>query len=101
MPANRLDTMPYLRGLGLNFNSIAFGGSLSLLAAVVLAIIPMTRFSLSQSMESVREGTRSRGGLRWRRFGTGMVEVALAMVLMTEAGVIGKSLYVLLHIDTE
>jgi predicted permease len=102
MPTNRLDTMPYLRGLGLNFNSIAFAGSLSLLAAAVLAIIPITRFSLSQSMECLKEGTHGGGSLRWRRFGTGvvLVEVALAMVLMTGAGLIGKSLYALLHVDT-
>jgi macrolide transport system ATP-binding/permease protein len=101
MLANRLDTMPYFRGLGLNFNSIAFAGLLSIVAAVLLAIIPAARFSRSPSMECLKEGMRG-GGLRWRRFGTGIVvvEVALSMVLMTGAGLIGKSLYALLHVDT-
>ena len=101
MPANRLDTMPYFRGLGLNFDSIAFAGSLSLLAAVLFAIIPTTRFSSSQSMQCLKEGTRGGGGRRWQ-FGRNivLVEVALSMVLMTGAGLIGKSLYALLHVDT-
>ena len=53
-------------------------------------------------MERLREGTRGGSGMTWRRFGTSLVvvEVALAMVLMSGAGLLGKSLYMLLHVDT-
>ena len=102
VPSQRLDSMPYLRGLGSNLHTVAFACAITALSAGLFAVIPIARISLSQTMEGLREETRGGSGLTWRRFGTSLVvvEVALAMVLMTGAGLLGKSLYMLLHVDT-
>jgi predicted permease len=52
-------------------------------------------------IEGLKEGARGSAGTTWRRFGSSLViiEVALAMVLMVGAGLLGKSLYQLLHLD--
>jgi len=94
--------MPYLRGLGSNLHTVAFACCLTALSGVLFALIPIARISLSQSMEGLREGTRGGSGLTWRRYGTSLVvvEVALAMVLMTGAALLGKSLNALLHVQT-
>ena len=102
VPAQRLNSMPYLRGLGHNVHTVAFACCLAAISAVLFAIVPISRISLSQTMEGLREGTRGGSGLTWRRFGTSLVivEVALAMVLITGAALLGKSLNALLHVQT-
>jgi len=93
--------MPYLRGLGLDSWTIAFACGISLLASVAFALIPIARTSLTVMIEGLKEGARGSAGTTWRRFGSSLiiVEVALAMVLMVSAGLLGKSLYQLLHLD--
>jgi macrolide transport system ATP-binding/permease protein len=102
VPAQRLNSMPYLRGLGSNFHTVALACCLTALSGVLFAVIPIARISLSQSMEGLREGERGGPGLTWRRFGRSLVvvEVALAMILMTGAGLLGKSLNSLLRVQT-
>lgn len=102
VPAQMLYGMPYLRGLGLNSHTIAFACGLTVLSAVLFAVVPVTRVSLSQAIDGLREGTRGGSGMMWRRLGTSLVvvEVALALVLMSGAALLGKSLYALLHIET-
>lgn len=99
--AEKLDGMPYLRGLGLNPVTVGFACCISLLAGTLFAVIPIARVSLAQMMDGLREGARGSAGTTWRRFGSGLIviEVALAMVLMVSAGLLGKSLYQLLHIE--
>lgn len=102
VPAQKLDSMPYLRELGPNSHTIAFACLLTLLASILFALIPTIRVSLTEKMDGLKEGTRGNVGLMWRRFGANLVvvEVALAMVLMSSAGLLGKSLYSLLRVDT-
>jgi predicted permease len=102
VPSQRLYSMPYLRGLGLNSHTVVFTLALTAFTAVLFAVIPIGRISLSQTTAGLREATRGGSGLMWRRFGTSLVvvEVALAMVLMTGAGLLGKSLSALLHAQT-
>jgi len=101
IPADKIDSMPYLRGLGLNPLTLVFACSASLLAGLLFAIIPIARTSLSEMSEGLKEGARGYAGTTWRRFGSNLVvvEVAIAMVLMVGAGLLGKSLYFLLHLD--
>lgn len=102
VPANKIDSMPYLRELGLNPLTIVLACLLSLFAALLFAIIPTVRMSLSEMLAGLKGGTRGSASTTWRRFGANLmvVEVALATVLMVSAGLIGKSLYTLLHVDT-
>lgn len=101
IPADKMDSMPYLRGLGLNLLTVACACSMSLLAAILFATIPIARTSLSEMIEGLKEGARGYAGTTWRRFGSNLVviEVGIAMVLMVGAGLLGKSLYLLLHLD--
>jgi predicted permease len=102
VPAQRLNSMPYLRGLGQNAHTVVLACCLTAISGVLFALIPIARISLSQSIEGLREGTRGGSGLTWRRLGTSLVVigVALAMVLMTGAALLGQSLYALLHVQT-
>ncbi len=101
VPAEKMDSMPYLRDASLDATTIAFACSISLLAALLFSVIPIARASLADMMDGLKEGVRGSAGTSWRRFGSGLVvtEVALAMVLMVSAGLLAKSLYELLHVD--
>ena len=51
--------------------------------------------------EGLADGGRGSAGTLWRRFGANLVvlELAIAVVLLVGAGLLGKSLYRLLHVD--
>jgi predicted permease len=101
IPAEKIESMPYLRGVSLNAPTVAFACSIAFLAGLLFSVIPIARGSLSGMMDGLKEGTRGSAGTSWRRFGSSLVvvEVALAMVLMVSAGLLAKSLYQLLHLD--
>jgi predicted permease len=101
IPTTMLTGMPYLEGLGLNFRVVAFAIGISLIAAAMFSITPALRLPLSHMREALAEGDRSCAGTLWRRLGANLVvgELAMAMVLLVSAGLLGKSLYRLLHVD--
>ena len=101
IPADMMRTMPYLQRVGLNIHVIAFVCGILLAAGVLFAIVPVLRVSLSNLREGLTEGARGSAGTMWRRFGSNLValELAVAMVLLVGAGLLGKSLYRLLHED--
>jgi macrolide transport system ATP-binding/permease protein len=101
IPAARMESMPYLRGLALGPLTIGFGCTALLVASALFAAIPIARVSLIQTPEGLKEGARGYAGTAWRRAGSNLVvvEVAIAMVLMVGAGLLGKSFYLLLHLD--
>ncbi len=96
-----LDGMPYLVGLGLNFHVLIFAAVISLLAAGLFSITPMLRLPLTEIREGLAEGGRGNAGTLWRRFGANLVvvELAIAVVLLVGAGLLGKSFYRLLHVE--
>jgi macrolide transport system ATP-binding/permease protein len=101
MSKDMLSNMPYLRGMGLNLHVMAFAGLISLLAAVLFASTPVLRLPLAQLREGLTDGGRSSAGTFWRRFGANLVvlELAVAVVLLVGAGLLGKSFYKLLHVE--
>jgi predicted permease len=94
-------SMPYLNGLGLNLHVMAFAAGISLLAAMLFSITPIARTRLTNMRAALAEGSRGVSGTAWRRLGSNLVivELAIAMVLLVGAGLLGKSLYRLLHVD--
>jgi macrolide transport system ATP-binding/permease protein len=102
IPTDRLASMPYLRAVGLNFHVLLFTALVSLAAGILFSLLPAWRISFSHLRESLTEGGRSASGTLWRRFGSNLVvlELATAVVLLTGAGLLGKSFYRLLHVDT-
>ena len=93
--------MPYLSGLGLNFHVLAFAGAISMLAAVLFSFSPLVRLPLTKMREGLAEGGRGHAGTLWRRVGANLVvvELAIAVVLLVGAGLLGKSFYRLLHVE--
>jgi predicted permease len=93
--------MPYLSGLGLNSHVLAFALAISVGATILFSITPTFRLSVREIREGLAEGGRGYAGTLWRRFGANLVvvELAVAVVLLVSAGLLGKSLYRLLHVE--
>jgi predicted permease len=96
-----LDGMPYLNGLGMNLHVLEFAAAISFAAVIVFSLTPTLRLPLSQIRAGLAEGGRGYAGTLWRRFGANLVvvELAVAVVLLVSAGLLGKSLYRLLHVE--
>ena len=101
IPKDMMAAMPFLHGLGLNGSVIAFACALSIAAGVLFALIPVARVRFGAIREDLSDGGRGAAGVLWRRFGSNLVvvELATAMVLLAGAGLLGKSLFRLLHTD--
>jgi macrolide transport system ATP-binding/permease protein len=94
-------SMPYLRDLGMNFHVLTFALVIALLAAVLFSLTPILRVPFAALREGLTDGGRGSAGTLWRRFGANLVvlELAIAVVLLVGAGLLGKSFYRLLHVD--
>lgn len=101
IPADKLTGMTYLLGVGLNLHVLIFAGAISLFAAFLFSIVPALRLPLEKMQEGLTSGGRGFAGTMWRRFGSNLVvvELAIAMMLLAGAGLLGKSLYRLLHVN--
>jgi predicted permease len=93
--------MPYLGGLRLNWHGLVFALAVALFAAALFSLPPIVRLPLTELREALAEGGRGYAGTLWRRFGSNLVvvELAIAVVLLVGAGLLGKSFYRLLHVD--
>src|SRR5215472_1928385 len=94
-------SVPYLMGLGLNSHVVAFAIAISLLSTILFSLTPSFRLSVTEIRNGLAEGARGYAGTLWRRFGANLVvvELAVAVVLLVSAGLLGKSLYRLLHVE--
>ena len=101
IPADRIATMPYLNGMGLNLRVLGFALVISAIAALMFSLTPLLRISFANLRQGLTEGGRGAAGTMWRRFGANLVviELATAMVLLVGAGLLGKSFYRLMHVD--
>jgi len=99
--AQMMAAMPYLRGLGVNTHVLLFASILGLLALILFSVTLIFHLLSSDMRDGLAEGGRSSTGTLWRRVGGRLVviELATTMVLLTGAGLLGKSLYRLLHVD--
>ncbi len=101
IPEQMLASMPYLLGLTLNLRVLVFAVVISLLAAVLFSLTPRSRLTQTAVRGNLAEGSRAVAGTSWRRLGSKLVivELATAMVLLVGAGLLGQSLYRLLHVE--
>lgn len=93
--------LPRMREIGVDARVIGFTFGLSLLIGVVLGIVPVLRFSPTSLERSLREtstGARGYAGQRLRSLLV-VAQMALTVVLLAAAGLLGKSFYRLLQID--
>jgi macrolide transport system ATP-binding/permease protein len=101
IPTEMTAGMPFLQSVGLNFRLVLFAVAVSVFAALLFAITPVMRMSLADIRGSLAEGGRGSAANVWRRFGSNLVvvELAIAVVLLVGAGLLGKSFYRLLSVD--
>ena len=101
IPVSMMSSMPYLQGLGLNGRVMTFACGIMLIAALLFSLVPILRLSMHDMRDGLTDGGRTSAGTMWRRFGANLVviELAIAMVLLVGAGLLGKSFYRLLHTD--
>jgi macrolide transport system ATP-binding/permease protein len=121
IPADMLERMPFLHDLTINTHALTFTAAIALFALVLFSVAPMLRLSWfargfgrgfggwfhlrshqsANLRDDLAEGSRGSGSTAWRRFGSNLVvlELALAVVLLTGAGLLGRSFYRLLHVE--
>ncbi|HEY0701711.1 MAG TPA: ABC transporter permease [Candidatus Acidoferrales bacterium] len=101
IPADMVASMAFLQDLGLHPRVLVFAAAISALAAILFSLTPALRLAHPEMRQDLAEGSRGSAGTVWRRMGTKLVvlELTTAMVLLVGAGLLGKSLYKLLHVD--
>lgn len=94
-------SLPRMNEIGVNARVVAFTFGLSLLVAIVLGIVPLLRFSPRDLETSLRETGTGARGYAGRRMRSVLVvaQMALTLVLLVGAGLLGKSFYRLLRTD--
>jgi macrolide transport system ATP-binding/permease protein len=99
--ADVLARTPSLQGLTLNARVAGFAAAVSLLSTALFSLAPTLRVWSPDVRDGLAEGGRGSAGTVWRRIGSKLVvlELATAMVLLVGAGLLGKSLYRLMHVD--
>jgi predicted permease len=100
VPKDMAANMPFLQGVGLNAYTGAFAAALALMASLLLAATPTWRLSFQKVRDGLADGDRGAASRFWRRLGANLVvvELAIAVVLLAGAGLLGQSLYRLLHV---
>jgi putative ABC transport system permease protein len=101
IPAAQLAQMPYLQSLSLDRDVLLFACGLSLLTGVLFGLTPALSASRTDLQVALKEGGRStvsRGSRRLRDLLV-VAEVALALMLLVGAGLLMKSLVLMLKVD--
>jgi len=102
IPKAVADSIPFLGLVGLNLHTAIFAGAVAFLAALLMAATPALRLTFQDIRAGLGDGNRAAAGRFWQRMGANLVvvELTIAMVLLVGAGLLGKSLYRLLHVET-
>lgn len=92
--------MPYLHHIGANPRVLGFAALVGFLAVALFSITPLLRLPFARIREDLADGSRGSAGSGWRRLGSKLVvvELAMAIVLLVSAGLLSKSLYRLLEV---
>ncbi|HWG21881.1 MAG TPA: ABC transporter permease [Terracidiphilus sp.] len=100
IPRTMADNVGFLSNLGINAHSALVAVAVALLASLLLAAIPALLLSQQNLHNTLAEGGRSAAGRFWQRLGANLVvvELTIAVVLLAGAGLLGKSLYNVLHV---
>jgi macrolide transport system ATP-binding/permease protein len=101
LTADMISRMPYLQGIGFNPRLIVVAISLAAVVASVFTLTPLARIPVSGRVAGLKDESRGTTGRSWRRLGAYLVvaELAVAVVLLVGAGLLGRSLYRLIHVD--
>ncbi len=102
MPADMLAGMPFLSEAGLSAHVALYAAGVALFAWMLFAMVPLVRLPLRDVRGGLTDGGRTAASMTWRRLGSSLVvlELATAMLLLAGAGLLTRSLYQLLHVET-
>jgi macrolide transport system ATP-binding/permease protein len=100
VPKDMAANMPFLDGVNLNLHTAVFASAIALGAALLLAGTATARLSFQKVRDGLEAGDRGAASRLWQRLGANLVvvELAVAVVLLAGAGLLGKSFYRLLHV---
>jgi len=102
VPKPMAQGMPFLAVVGLNRHTALFAAGSTLMAAVLLAAAPALRLAFKEIRDGLTDGSKGAASRFWRRLGANLVvvELTVAVVLLAGAGLLAKSFYRLLHVET-
>ncbi|MBV9181409.1 MAG: ABC transporter permease, partial [Acidobacteria bacterium] len=100
VPKDMAANMPFLEGVHLNPHAYAFSFGICALAAIVIAATPIFRLSVQRGRDALAEGDRGAVSRFWQGMGSNLVivELLVAVILLSGAGLLARSLYRLLHV---
>jgi len=102
VPKSVVIYLPFLNNVHLNPHTWAAAAGIGLMATILMGATPTLRLSFQHIRDELSEGGRTAASRFWRRLGANfvVVELVIAVVLLVAAGLLGKSLYRLLHVET-
>jgi len=102
IPKSVVIHLPFVDNVRLNSHTWSAAAAVALLATLLLGATPTLRLSFQHIRDGLSEGGRAAAGRFWQRMGANfvVVELVIAVVLLVGAGLLGKSLYRLLHVET-
>jgi predicted permease len=100
VPKDMAANMPFLDGVNLNAHTAAFACIVALGATLLLIGTATVQLSFRKVRDGLTAGDRGSASRLWQRLGANLVviELAIAVVLLAGAGLLGKSFYRLLHV---
>ncbi len=101
LPAPMLQSVPYFRDASIDPRILLFAAGLGLLTALLFSLPPALRLS-APANNALKEGGQQSVSGSWKKVGSLLVvaEVAISAVLLVGSGLLLKSLYRLLNVDT-
>src|SRR5687768_11048338 len=93
-------TLPRVDEIAMNPAVVAFTALVSLAAGLAVGMIPALRVSTASAMAALRQGTRGSGAHQGARSVLVVAELAIALMLLTGAGLLVRSFARLLSVDT-
>ena len=102
VPKSVIVHLPFLANVRLNAHTGIAAGVIALSATLLMGATPTLRLSFLKIRDGLSEGGRTAAGRFWQRVGANFVvaELVIAVVLLVGAGLLGKSLYRLLRVET-
>jgi len=101
LPKQAIQSMPYLKDASVEPGLLLFAAGLDLLTALLFSLPPALGLSAPLN-NALKEGGPPSAAGSWRKVGSSLVvaEVAISAVLLVGSGLLLKSLYRLLNVDT-
>jgi len=102
VPKSVVVHLPFIDDVRLNPHTWVAAAIIALGATLLMGATPTLRLSFQKLRDGLSEGGRTAAGRFWHRIGANfvVVELVIAVVLLVGAGLLGKSLYRLLHVET-